>query len=305
MQIQQSVGIKGKRNQPRIEPSEIDDDFVESFPLSYFQKMALNIIYFMRAVTLNQLAEISGHSHEYVRKEMLKLHLNGFVLRKFPPRRDLTMKGSEKSFFLLDRAGAIYISGCFDIPIKEVKWEIRDNLIDFEKLKHTLQISQVRARLEVEARSKAHKIVNCMCDRHLYFNFNFDERSFYIRPDLYFVYNDGKSEYSYFCEIDRGTVAVTGLSPKTNTFTNKVPVYEALRVSREYKKYFDVFPRILVFTTTTNRAKNMMEAVRNVQKVNGQSKAEFLFTTFDLWEDNPLGKIFKKSDKDETISMFN
>lgn len=298
MEIVKSAGIRGKRNQDRIDPKEINDEFVVNFPLSPFQKKALSIIYHMRAVTTSQLLRMTGNNYDYAVEKMLQLHLNGFVLRKFP-RREIGQGGSNEAYYLLDKAGAIFIAGSQGVGLKDVKWELRDNLIDFDKLTHTLQISEVRAILEQESKKNNHIIESCLSDRHLFMNFSYEEKSYYLRPDMFLIYNDKFNLHTYLCEIDMGTMAVNGFSHKTSSFVDKIPAYEALRLSGQYKKYFDVYPRILVFTTTKNRALQMAEAVNERL----QTKAEFLFTTFDFFKDNALGKIFKKANG-EVTSIF-
>lgn len=52
-------------------------------------------------------------------------------------------------------------------------------------------------------------------------------------------------------------------------------------------------------TTTKNRALQMADAVNERQ----QTKWEFLFTTFDFYRDNALGRVFKKANG-EVTSMF-
>lgn len=291
LNIQDSAGIKGKRNQERIENEIINEDFVINFPLTTFQRTAMEVIYAMRAVTTSQLVEITGYSLVHVRKQMLMLHLNRFVYRQFPTK-DLTQPGSKEAYYLLDEAGAIYISGAYGINMKELKWNKRDNLVKYDTLNHTFRVSETRAKIETEARLKGHRIINCWSDRHLYFKFNFEQNQYYIRPDLYFIYEDEEHQYNYFVEVDMGTENVRAFSKKTISFDAKVPVYENFKLSGEYKKYIEVFPRILVLTTTANRAKLLCQAVREKQK----TKAEFLFSTFALWDENSTGPIFMKTD---------
>lgn len=291
MQIQESAGIRGKRNQERIATESINEDFVIDFPLTTFQKLAMEVIYQMRTVTTKQLAEITGYSIPHVREYMLKLHLNRFVYRMFPPK-DLTQPGSKEAYYLLDEAGSIYIAGAYSMGMKELKWQKRDNLVKYDTLNHTFRVSETRAKLEIEARNKGHKIMSCWSDRHLYFRFNFEQNQYYIRPDLYFIYEDDKHQYSYFVEVDMGTENVRAFSKKTASFDAKIPVYESFKLSGEYKKAFEVFPRILVLTTTAARAKQLCEAVKDKQK----TKVEFLFSTFAFWDENSTGPIFLKTD---------
>lgn len=298
LEIKQSAGVPGKRNQERIDINKINDDFVVDFKLNNFERQVIELIYWMRAVTTSQIVDITGYTYNYIAKHMLKLYLNRFVHREFPAK-EKNQTGSNEAYYLLDQAGAIYIAGCLDISLKEVKWSRRDNLIRYDKLKHTLSVSSVRARLEIEARKKQQKLLDCISDRHLYINFTHEDKQITLRPDLYFVYEGDEHKYSYFVEVDLGTEAIRGISDKTTSFDNKVNSYDSLKYSGEYKDYFEVFPRILVITTTANRAKKLMEAVREKKQTN----IDFLFTTFDFWQRDPLGTIFIKTDGSHT-NMF-
>lgn len=300
--MQRSAKVKGLRNQERIDIKEINDDFVVDFPLSACQKAAIEIIYNMRAVTMSQLVEITGYNYKYLTREMLKLHLNRFIERCYPPK-ERNQKGTNESYFLLDQAGAIYISGIYEIQMKEVRWIRRDNLIKPEKLNHTFQISGIRARLEVEARKNEHSIINCVSDRHLFLNFKYEDREFTLRPDMYFKYLAGKKQYNYFVECDLGTMAITGPSPKTMAFEKKVDYYEAYKLSQAYKEVYNVFPRVLVITTTTDRAVKLMQAVKERQKERPRADVDFLFTSLTLWNDNPTNEIFVTTDNRYT-NMF-
>lgn len=304
MEIQKPMGIKGKRKQERIDPSKVNVEFVVNFPLSKFQKMAIELVYNMRALKTGQIVDILGYNKRYALRELLILDINRFLFRKFPSRQQ-EERGSKEGYYLLDEAGAIFVSGYLELPMKEVNWSKRDNLVSYEKLSHTFKICDVRAALEKDVRKKekkekkGHKIVNCVSDRHLYFPFKYEDNSFILRPDMFFNYISDKKQYNYFVEVDLGTMAMTANSPKTKSFDNKVYYYESFKLSEEYRKWLNVFPRILVITTTTDRAEKLMEAVKNKQK----TKTEFLFTSLSLWNEYPTGPIFLKTDGSHT-TMF-
>lgn len=305
---------RGQRLVDRIDPKEVNDDFVVDFPLTTAQITAIEVIYNMRTVKMSQLQAITGYNYKYLTAQMAELHKNRFVERAFPIKeRDL--KGSNEAYFMLDTAGAIYISGYYEIPMKEVLWSRRDNLIKYEKLNHAFHISGIRADIEKKAREKDHKIVNCVCDRHLYLDFKLDEKKFVLRPDMYFSYidTDTQSQFHYFVEADLGTMAMSGNSSKTYAFDGKVQYYDAYKKSGEYKNKFNVFPRVLVITSTTDRAMKLLDACRMKQRAG----VEFLFTSLLLWNENCTGPIFAKvkdsalnskeeltEDHIEFISMF-
>ena len=304
MDIQKSAGIKGKKNQQRIEIERINEDFVVDFPLSPFQKQAIEIIYSMRAVKTSQLVDITGYNYKYVTGQMLELHLNRFIYREFPPR-DRKKKGTDEAYYLLDDAGAIYVSGAYEIQMKDVRWRKRDNLVKSDKLEHTFRVADVRAMIEKEAREQGHKVLKCIGDRHLEISFTFENERYEFRPDMYLKYSDGKYEYDFLFEVDLGTMNYTGISPKTQAFDRKVPVYEYYKLSEEYKRTFDSYPKILVITTTTDRAKKLREAVREKQKARPEVRVEFLFTSMSLWKEMCTGSIFiDTSDDAKYKSIF-
>ncbi|EOC99627.1 hypothetical protein [Caldisalinibacter kiritimatiensis] len=84
--MKKPAGIKGKRRQERIDQKEVNVDFVVNFPLTTFQQKAIELVYFMRAVKTSQIIDILGYSERYVRKQLLTLHLNRFLHRKFPSK---------------------------------------------------------------------------------------------------------------------------------------------------------------------------------------------------------------------------
>ncbi len=286
MEIKKSCGIKGKRTQERIDSSEIDEAFVVKFPFTDLQRKIIEVVYYMRAIKTSQLMDIIGtSSYAYMCKQLLKLYLNGFIDRRFPKTED-NQKGSNEAFYMLDEAGAIYISGALDIPLKDVKWKLRDNLIKPEKLEHTFAICSVRAMLEKEARLLKHKVIHCLGDRHIHTSFEYEGERYEFRPDMYIKYSDGKYRYEFLFEIDMGTMSIVGNSVKTNSVDRKVPYYEYFKLSEIYKHFYEVFPRVIVITTSTDRAARLAKAIKAKQK----TKVEFLFTTFDLWRENSVLK---------------
>lgn len=283
--------VRGKRRIERVDPKEINDDFVVDFPLTTAQIISIEVIYNMRTVKMSQLQDITGYNYKYLTAQMADLHRNRFVERKFPTK-DKDLKGSNEAYFMLDTAGSIYVSGYYEIPMKEVLWSRRDNLIKYEKLNHAFHISGIRAEIEKKARESEDKILNCVCDKHLYLDFKLDEKKLILRPDIYFKYldTDMQKQFHYFVEVDLGTMAMSGHSSKTYSFDNKVQYYDAYKTSGEYRNRFNVFPRVLVITSTTDRAMKLLAACRTKQRAG----VEFLFTSLLLWNENCTGPIFAK-----------
>jgi hypothetical protein len=287
--MDENIGKRGVRKQQRIDPKEINERFILDFHFTTFQKEAIKLIYEMRILSTSQIAKISARDVKYVRTQLLSLYKNGFLYRTF--YTDSIGDGSKEAYWMLDRGGALFIAGAYEMSVKSLNWDIRDNLIKFEKLAHSLKISEVRTRLEEEAQKKGHKIESCYCDRHLYYEFTHEDKKYVLRPDMFIAYNDGQKVYKYFFEIDMGTMTITGPKNRTSVVVSKVPKYENFRISKEWEQYFEVYPRVIFLTSNKNRALYMAEAIKN----NQQTKLEFLVSTFDFFDKDPLGDIYKRA----------
>ena len=289
--------VRGKRNQERIDPDTIDERFILNFNFTTFQKEVIKLIYEMRILNNTQISIILDRNEQYVRNQLLILYKNGFLHRAHKTVE--YGKGSGETYWMLDRGGAFFIAGAYGISMKSLKWNIRDNLIKFDKLAHSLKISEIRATLEKAAKAKGHQITNCLCDRHLFFEFISDGKNHVIRPDMYFVYSDGNKIYQYFFEIDMGTMAINGPLYRTSNVISKVPKYENFKLTGAWKEHFEVYPRVVFLTTTKSRAALMAESVKEKQN----TKLDFLFTTFEFFEKDCLGEelnIYLKSDGSAT-----
>lgn len=287
-----------KKSKERIDPMTIDERFILNFKFSSFQREVIKLIYEMRVLSTSQIAVIRGITAEYVRKQLAVLYMNGFVYKRLEQQN--IGEGRKETFWMLDRGGALFIAGSYGMSVKRLNWDIRSNLINFENLSHSLKISEVRTSLEAAARSKGHKIESCFCDRHLNYEFKNNDVKYSLKPDLYFIYNDGQKKYQYFFEIDMGTMAINGPQSRSSVFTSKIPRYETFRRVNEWKNYFDVYPRVIFLTNTKSRALYMAQSVREVKETN----LEFLVSTFDFFNENPLGYIYKRVSDDSVTNMF-
>lgn len=296
--MEEKTGKKGVRNQQRIDPKEINERFILDFHFTTFQKEAIRLIYEMRILSTSQIAKILVRDISYVRNQLLTLYKNGFLYRTF--HTESIGNGSKEAYWMLERGGALFIAGAYEVSVKSLNWDIRDNLIKFEKLAHSLKISDVRTRMEEIAQQKGHKIECCYCDRHLYYEFTHEDKKYVLRPDLFLVYNDGQKLYKYFFEIDMGTMTITGPRNRTSVVVSKVPKYENFRVNKEWEQYFDVYPRIIFLTTNKNRALYMADSIKKTQ----QTKLDFLVSTFDFFDQDPLGDIYKKALDGTLTNMF-
>lgn len=285
---------KRERKVERVDPATIDEKYILSMSFSTFQKEAIKLVYEMRILSLTQISKILNVTSKYASMQLAQLYKAGFLYKAM--KEDLEFgKGTKEYYWMLDRGGAMFIAGAYDVPMKQINWDLRDNLIAFDKLKHSMKITEVRVQITEFARSRGHKIESAICDRHLYYEFKKDDKDITVRPDLLISYNDGTNIYQFFFEIDMGTMAVNGPAYRTSNVTSKIPKYEGFKSSGAWKEYFDVFPRVIFLTTTKNRALFMAESIKKAQETN----QEFLISTFEFFEKNAEGP-YKKSDSEET-----
>lgn len=285
------------KRKKQIDIKDINERFILEFKFSLVQKEAIKLVYEMRILSTSQLSKILNRNIVYVREQLLILYKNRFL---YKINNSSFEEGNKEAYWMLDTAGALFIAGAYGIKVKQLNWNIRDNLIKFEKLSHSLKISEIRTKLEIAAREKSHKIESCFCDRHLYYEFSSENKKYVLRPDMFLVYNDGSKIYQYFFEIDMGTMTISGPKNRTSVVISKIPKYEGFKSSGEWKQYFEVYPRVIFLTTTKNRALYMVDAIKRVQTTD----QEILISTLGFFEENPLGDIFKVVSDGSETNMF-
>lgn len=282
----------------RIDPKEINERYILEFKFTTCQKEAIKLIYEMRILSTSQIAEILKLSVKYTSSQLVGLYNGGFLYRKYVNRTFDESKG--EAYWIIDRGGALFIAGSYGINMKELNWDIRDNLIGFEKLEHSRKISEVRTILEREATLRGHKIEEAYCDRHLHYEFIIENKKLGLSPDLYLKYNDGEKIYQYFFEIDRGTMTINGPVNRSSVVLSKIPRYEGFLESNVWQENFEAFPRVVFLTSTKGRATKILEGIKNTRK----SNLDFLVSTFEMFDKDPLGNIFKSIINNETTNLF-
>lgn len=277
------MGKRGKRKIERIDESLIGEKFVRDYEFSPLQKKAIELVFKLKAARLGQIARILGYHPHYVRNEMHKLYYNRFLDRRFPWEEKVQKYnnlGSVQGVYFLDDAGKIAITGLLDIETRDVKWRPVENLIKYEKLKHTLECSEILARVQEECRKIEfnYNIIDYMCEKFLWKKFSYQGGQYEFCPDLYIKILKDRYAYSFFVENDEATMDV-------NTFLSKIPKYDNYKLSGIYENEYRIFPRVLVITTSKDRAVTLAKEVNKKQK----SKVEFLFTWKDMFYEMPFG----------------
>ncbi len=271
---------KGSRKVDRIEPDELTDRFIKEFEYTPMQKKSIEIVYKMRAARLNQISRILGYEIFYTRKQLRELYINRFLDRVFAWEEKViekNNKGTAEGIYFLDEAGKIAVSGFLDIELKDVKWKPIENLIKYDKLKHTLDCSEVLTRIYEECRNANLSVIDFLCEKFLWVKFSYQNIQYEFCPDMYVKIMKDKFAYSFFIENDNATMDV-------KSFLNKIPKYDNYKISGQYETDYEVFPRVLVITTSKERALTLAREVGKRQK----SKIEFLFTWHDIFYEKPF-----------------
>jgi hypothetical protein len=274
------MGIKGKRNIARIDPENLTERFIKEYPYSPFQKKVIITVYKMRAVRLNQIARIMNYHPNYIRRELKDLYENRFVDRNFMWEEKVQEKknqGSAEGIYFLDEAGKVAVSGFLDKDLKDIKWKLMENLVNYDKLKHTLECSEVLAKIYEECRNANLSVIDFLCEKFLWVKFSYQNTQYEFCPDMYVKIMKDKFAYSFFVENDNATMDV-------KSFLSKVPKYDNYKISGQYETDYDVFPRVLVITTSKERALTLAKEVGKKQK----SKVEWLFTWHDIFYEKPF-----------------
>lgn len=297
----------------RVRDEDITDEYLRKIHLTEAQKRIIDLVYRFRMMNTKDIQRALGYkAYSRFATQLRKLYEMRFIERKLRPL-DLRLKtkgqnGENELYHMLDIAGAMFIRDYYGYEkLSEVKWSQRENEVKYDYAIHSLQISEVYSQLVVAVRERNEKlslkygedrIIDAIADKHLYIRFH-SNKDYNFSPDMFFKYIRDNKVYGFFVEVDRGTMAMQGLL-NTEAFDSKVAYYEGYKESKSDYFGFNVMPKVLVITTSVQRAEGLAKAVREKQKELGKSGVEFLFTVFKLWADDPFGKIFK--DKTLTIS---
>lgn len=282
-----------------VQPEDVTERFILDFNFIAVDRQIIKLLYEMRILSTRNIARILNKKDSYVQNELAKLYKNGFIYRAvLTPEQGASEK--EKSYWMLDRGGAMFIAGAYQISMKKLNWDIRKNMIRYEKMAHSIKIGECYAALCEAARENGDMVEQGLCDMHLRYDFTAEEKKQVICPDLFVVYRTKQSRYKYFFEIDTGTMPMTGAKGRTNVVVNKIPKYEDFRRSNEFKMYFDSAPRVVFVTNNTGRAKALLERIKESRR----SNMEFLMGEIEEFKENPLGNIFASTNKEEKTSLF-
>lgn len=275
------MGTRGKRNIIRYDPQLIDERFIKDFNYLPFDRKVIELVYKMRAISTSQITRITGYNANYVRRELTNLYFHRFLDRVYPYEQKVIENnnlGSVQGIYFIDEAGRVALSGFLDSELKYIKWKPIENLVKYEKLKHTIECSEILAKVYEESKKAGYSVLDYASEKFLWKKFNYQNTKYEFCPDMYLKIMKDKYAYSFFIENDEATMDV-------RSFLTKVPKYDNFKLSGIYEEEYDIYPRVLVITTSKDRALTLAREVGKKQK----SKVEFLFTWHDAFYELPFG----------------
>lgn len=286
--------MRGKRKIERVDERAVSGKFVNSAIKNGTQRLIVEIVYLLRCADTTQLARITGNHAQYVRKQLNYLYVNRFLDREFPYEEVLYEKnrrGSAKGVYMLDEAGKILLSGMLRT---EIKWRPEENQLKYDRRRHTLECSEIIARIHEECRNAGYVVLEFLSEKHLWTPYEYQETQYEFEPDIYFKIQTDRYKYSFFVENDEATMSL-------QSFMAKIPKYENYKLSGKYVERYEIYPRVLVLTPTKQRALALATEVSKRQK----TKVDFLFTWHDAFYEKPFSKnTFLHASMKGTLSLF-
>lgn len=280
----------------KTEDTEISLQDVLRMPtLTKRDRDVLLSLYYHRCLTSKQIAEIhfrygkNGYNNQaelIARRRLRKLFDLKLVDRFFVFPDD--GQGSSAQHVILDTLGAHMVAGMLNLPFEDLEWRYDMNDVRLPYLDHMILINDFYVWLLKWAREHGHTIDTFLVENHVRHEFKYKRKKIKFNPDAYGRYYTGDEGFHFFFEMDNGTMTL-------QTFKKKLERYEAFFASEEYKKYYgDSFPLILVVAPDEERAISL----RNTIYADNNYGLQWLFTTKELAEANPVGEIWLGTEKE-------
>jgi hypothetical protein len=139
---------------------------------------------------------------------------------------------------------------------------------------HDLKTADVALAFVEDARKRGHQVAEAT----MFLDFKT------VKPDLFLIY-ETEEEYVYsFVETDMGTATA-------REWYEKAARYRRLRESREWQVSLDVWPKLLVVTTSESREKLLAKVT-----LEADPKEVYRFSTFaQVLEQGPTGRIWSSA----------
>ncbi len=258
-------------------------------------KRIIQWVYQMRFLTRDQikLLEFKDGSMTACQRRLSLLFHNGYLSAIQKPVS--SGYGSSKRAYCLSKKGKELISFTNDgKEITDIKWNEKNNKIEFYFLEHILAINDVRIAFINAALNKNYDIswipeweIKAMKEKVP--DPENANKTLPITPDSFFALIGEDKKACYFLEVDRATES-------NRRWRDKIKGYvEYVKSGDYYEKFKSKALRVLTVTTTTERMTNLINTTRTVENA-----YFFLFTTFSkVQKNNPIfGDIWQSTEKE-------
>jgi hypothetical protein len=203
-----------------------------------------------------------------------------------------------------------------NLPFQDVDWSAKNSDVGRFFLEHVLMTSDILVSLQ-QSLSQSHEVELVHENeiplppkvRNLAIPFQWrvevsSRLMVGVVPDAVFAIrskSDPENVAFYFLEADRGTMPVARQSLTKSSFFRKLLAYEATWTQNIHKTRF-AFNRFRVLTVTSSRerARNLTEAARQLNR----GKGIFLFTDLHSFLAQPHGAICSAPDGTSKVAIF-
>lgn len=242
-------------------------------------------IYRYRFLSREQIENLFFNTTARANRRLNKLYHNGYLNRVFLS----AATGSSQAVYCLDKKGVQEIAINLGTDISEIKWQ-SNNRVKSLFLKHTLAINDFHIALELDSRlPSGHELVLWLSENERHDTFsawsekNHQWENKTLNPDGYGQYRFGDKIFSFFLEMDMGTMSNKRLKEKFQR-------YMEYKNSGAYQERYGLrFFRVLVVTIGVKR-------LRNLKKIAGQAKADNIWlSTMEKVKENILGPIWQRT----------
>ncbi len=249
-----------------------------------------------RMLHIDHLSALTNRSYKKVHGRLLKLLRNHYLARIELP--------FQKHIYVIGREGINVLVNQGIASRELIEWRLRHRELKELFLKHQLMLVDIHSILDLSGRGadtvlEAWREGKELWDRVSVWQ-NRERVDLPVCPDAFFVLRDrnrpdGRNQFNFFVEADRSTTTHKRFQQKL------VAYWQYMQDGLHAKKYGINSFRVVTFTLTSERAKGLMAAAREV--LPPEALKYFLFTSIEGMDfhipDSILADIFMSPRKGE------
>lgn len=270
--------------QQRLPRFTRDPEAAGSFQVTQRDLEILRHVAEHRFIRSEWIIKLVGGSRQQLLRRLNLLYHHGYLER---PRCQLDYYhegGSKSLVYGLASRGAGRLRRDLNMPFERMDWTTRHKNVGRLFLEHTLMVSDFMAALELDCCNRAE--VRLLYPHELpqpkgrenhreSFRWTVDlpgKRGVGVVPDKVFALEVTRSggrldRTHYFLEADQGTMPIKRRDLRQSCVTRKLKAYEATATSGLYRPRLHITRfRVLIVTSTSERAQNILEAVKSLKK---------------------------------------